>query len=101
MPAPREGWPLPASWNGAIWRDAFPGRSSPSSSPPSSMDSPLRGRMLALGGVFAASPLPVSFGDPAREAQAALSGCVATDRSNRGCVRMLGEDRLDLLHRLT
>ena len=39
--------------------------------------------------------------DPAREASAALAGCVVADRSALGRIRMLGKDRQDLLHRLS
>ena len=44
---------------------------------------------------------PLSFGDPDREAAAALEGSVVADRSGLGRIRMSGKDRQDLLHRLS
>jgi tRNA-modifying protein YgfZ len=67
------------------------------------MSSPLLDRMIQEGGILpnAAAGPPISFGDPAREAAAALHGCVVAGRWDLGQVRMLGKDRQDFLHRLS
>jgi folate-binding protein YgfZ len=56
---------------------------------------------LARSGARFVGDEAVSFGDPAGEAAAALSGSVLADRSALGRIRVTGKDRLDLLHRLT
>ena len=41
------------------------------------------------------------YGDPAREQRAMTEGQVLVDRSNRGVVKVTGQDRLSWLHSLT
>jgi len=66
------------------------------------MEPSFRERLLRDGAMLDASgATPLSFGDPAREAAAALEGCVAADRSPLGRIRLLGRDRLEFLHRIS
>lgn len=41
------------------------------------------------------------YGDPVREQRAMMGGQVLVDRSNRGVVKVTGQDRLSWLHSLT
>jgi tRNA-modifying protein YgfZ len=56
------------------------------------------------GGVEAEWPdegVAAHYGDPAREQRAMTEGQVLVDRSNRGVVKITGQDRLGWLHSLT
>ncbi|HTU08590.1 MAG TPA: folate-binding protein, partial [Trebonia sp.] len=61
--------------------------------------------MLDIEGAVEASwpdeGVAAHYGDPMREQRAMTEGQVLVDRSNRGVVRITGQDRLTWLHSLT
>src|SRR5215471_14560354 len=65
------------------------------------MDSPL----LAQAGAVAADGIDAGvaahYGDPYAEQRALAGSAGVVDRSNRGVIRITGEDRLSWLHSLT
>jgi len=68
------------------------------------MNTVLHETLSKQGAVFTADPSGASvesFGDPAREAAAALAGCVVAPRSLPGRVVVRGKDHRDLLHRIS
>lgn len=68
------------------------------------MNTVLHEMLSKQGAVFASHPSGTSvesFGDPAREAAAALAGCVIAPRSLPGRVVVRGKDHRDLLHRIS
>ena len=62
-------------------------------------------RLLALPGAVEASwpdeGVAAHYGDPMREQRAAEQSAAVVDRSNRGVLRITGQDRLSWLHSLT
>jgi len=68
------------------------------------MDTELLATLRRQGAVSSADPSEPSvesFGDPAREAAAALGGCIVALRSSLGRVVLQGKDHRDLLHRIS
>lgn len=61
----------------------------------------LRGAHLALGAALAADGIPLHYGDQAGEYRAALAGAVVMDRSHEARLALTGQQRLDLLHRIS
>jgi folate-binding protein YgfZ len=65
------------------------------------MDSPL----LSTPGAVPADPpdaeVAAHYGEPSAEQRALATGAAVVDRSNRGVVRVAGQDRLKFLHSLT
>ena len=65
------------------------------------MTSPLLDRAGAVLGEPPDDAVAAHYGDPLREQRLATETCVVVDRSNRGVVRVAGQDRLPWLHSLT
>ena len=65
----------------------------------------IKGALLALPGAVEASwpdeGVAAHYGDPMREQRAAEQSAALVDRSNRGVLRITGQDRLSWLHSLT
>ncbi|MBE2269060.1 MAG: aminomethyl transferase family protein [Anaerolinea sp.] len=58
-------------------------------------------RQRALGAALANDGIPLHFGDQAREYHAALEAAVLMDRSHEGRLRLSGQDRLNIMHRIS
>ena len=69
------------------------------------MSGPEASELLALPGAVEASwpdeGVAAHYGDPMREQRAAEQSAALVDRSNRGVLRITGQDRLSWLHSLT
>lgn len=61
----------------------------------------LRDTHLALGASLAPDDIPLHYGDLAGEYRAALEHAVVMDRSHEARLRLNGQQRLDLLHRIS
>ena len=55
----------------------------------------------SLGARLAPDLIPLDYGDPAAEYQAALSGAILLDRSHEGRILLTGPDRFDLVNRMS
>ena len=84
--------------------------SAPEASEGQSMSGPeasegIKGALLELPGAVEASwpdeGVAAYYGDPMREQRAAEQSAALVDRSNRGVLRIAGQDRLSWLHSLT
>ena len=61
----------------------------------------LRAQQISQGATLAADGIPLHFGDPLAEYQAALSDAILLDRSHEARLELSGESAIDLLHRIS
>lgn len=61
----------------------------------------LQGIQISQGATLAPDAIPLHFGDLKAEYHAALENAVLMDRSHEGRIELAGQDRLNLMHRMS